>query len=75
LKIISGFNVSYDVNFLKSYDFIFEFIDNMSHSVGEKNKAAMQYVPFAKLEEHDSPSKLENAIANVLIRQFKAECL
>ncbi|TLM69245.1 MAG: hypothetical protein FDZ69_00290 [Deltaproteobacteria bacterium] len=73
LKVMSGFTDTYDANFLKTYDFIFEFIDNMSHAVDKKNKAAMQYVPFAKLEEHGSPAKLENAMANVLIRHFKAE--
>jgi hypothetical protein len=68
--MIPGFDFEYDVKDLKLYDFIFECIDEIAHKITKKNKITRQYVPYAKLEEHNSVTMLENAMANILCRYF-----
>lgn len=70
LSMMPGFDFEYDAKDLKLYDFIFECIDEIAHKITKKNKITRQYVPYAKLEEHDSVTMLENAMANILCRHF-----
>ncbi len=71
LNMMPGFDFEYDAKDLKLYDFIFECIDEIAHKITKKNKITRQYVPYAKLEEHDSVTMLENAMANILCRHFE----
>ncbi len=70
LKMYSGFNKGVDFKHIKHYDFFFEYIDCMWHTVGFKLDEFRTNMPHSKLCRHGSIDMLENAIANIMIRHF-----
>lgn len=71
VRMYSGFKKGVDFKHIKHYDFFFEYIDCMFHTVGYKLDEFRTNIPHSKLCKHESIDMLENAIANILIRHFE----
>ena len=70
LKIIEGFDKTYDTAIIRNADFIFKIISVMSHTVGYKAEKELVRKPHSELEGHRNAELLINAISNTLIRYY-----
>lgn len=73
LRVIEGFDKSYDTKILRKANFIFKVISVMSDTVGFKAEKELSKKPHSEIRLFRNAKIIETAMANVLCRYFNLE--
>lgn len=70
LRIIEGFDKSFNTKIIRKADFVFKITGVMAHTVGYKAEKELVKKPHSELNIHRNANILTKAMANILCRHF-----